>query len=388
MKFKKSWFLLLVVAVFALSACSQQSGGSSGDSDTIKLGVVTSLSGPYAVLGTDVAEGIEFAVDEVNANGGVAGKQVEILKEDDEGKPDIGLRKAEKIVTKDGAKYVLGTVSSAIGLAIGAKMPSWDALYISSVNKTPKLTTTNLNDHIFRANHNDIQDMETIRGWYERDLVGNSWYMIGADYEWGHGSLAGFKEIAEANNDKVVGEAFTALGTTDYSSQITNIMKAKPDGVWVALSGSDVVNFIKQAKSFGLTDKVKIATFLPDAVVTATKNDAIGITGSVNYNYSLDNEENHKFVEKFEAKYKKKPSNYHVSAYMSAQMVFKAIEKSGSTDTKTVIKELENLTFNSPLGEVSMNPKDHQLQLPNYVGEVVEENGEVVTKIIYSQEAK
>ena len=96
MKFKKSWFLLLVVAVFALSACSQQSGGSSGDSDTIKLGVVTSLSGPYAVLGTDVAEGIEFAVDEVNANGGVAGKQVEILKEDDEGKPDIGLRKAEK----------------------------------------------------------------------------------------------------------------------------------------------------------------------------------------------------------------------------------------------------------------------------------------------------
>ena len=179
---------------------------------------------------------------------------------------------------------------------------------------------------------------------------------------------------------KIVGEAFTALGTTDYSSQITNILKAKPDGVWVALSGSDVVNFMKQAKSFGLTDKVKIATFLPDAVVTATKSDALGITGSVNYHYSLDNEENHKFVEKFETKYKKKPSNYHASAYMSAQMAFKAIEKAGSTDTKAVIKELENLTFNSPLGEVSMNPKDHQLQLPNYIGEVVEENGEVVTE--------
>ena len=202
MKFKKSWLLLLIAAVFALSACSQQSGGSSGDSDTIKVGVVTSLSGPYAVLGTDVAEGIEFAVDEVNANGGVAGKQVELIKEDDEGKPDIALRKAEKMVTKDGAKFVLGTVSSAIGLAIGAKMPAWDSIYIASVNKTPKLTTTNLNDHIFRANHNDNQDMETIGGWYERDLVGNSWYMIGADYEWGHGSLGEFKKIAEDNNDK------------------------------------------------------------------------------------------------------------------------------------------------------------------------------------------
>ena len=389
MKFKKSWFLLLITVMFALSACSQQSGGSSSsDSDSIKVGIVTSLSGPYAVLGTDVAEGIEFAVNEVNANGGVAGKQVEIIKEDDEGKPDIGLRKAEKIVTKDGAKYVLGTVSSAIGLAIGAKMPAWDALYIASVNKTPKLTTTNLNDHIFRANHNDNQDMETIRGWYERDLKGNSWYMIGADYEWGHSSLSEFKKIAEDNNDKVVGEAFTALGTTDYSSQITNILKAKPDGVWVALSGSDGVNFMKQAKSFGLTDKVKIATFLTDPVVNAAKSDALGITGNVNYHYSLDNEENHKFVEKFEKEYKKKPSNYHVSAYMSTQMLFKALEKAGTSDTKAIIKELENITFNSPLGEVKMNPNDHQLQLPNYVGEVVDENGETTVKIIYSQEAK
>ena len=281
MKLKKSWLVLLIAAVFALSACSQKSGGSSGDSDTIKVGVVTSLSGPYAVLATDVAEGIEFAVDEVNANGGVAGKQIELIKEDDEGKPDIALRKAEKMVTKDGAKFILGPISSAISLALGAKMPAWDAIYIAAVSKTPKLTTTDLNDHIFRVNQNDNQDMETIAGWYERDLVGNSWYMIGADYEWGHNSLGEFKNIAEGHNDKIVGEAYTALGTTDYSSQITNILKAKPDGVWVALSGSDVVNFLKQAKSFGLSDKVKIATFLPDAVVTATKNDAIGITGNV-----------------------------------------------------------------------------------------------------------
>lgn len=388
MKFKKSWFLLLIAVVFALSACSQQSGGSAGDSDSIKVGIVTSLSGPYAVIGTDVAEGIEFAAKEINANGGVAGKKIELIKEDDEGKPDIGLRKTEKMVTKDGAKFILGPVSSAIGLAIGAKMPAWDSIYIASVNKTPKLTTTNLNNHIFRANHNDDQDMATIAGWYERDLVGNSWYMIGADYEWGHSSLGEFRKIAEGHNDKIVGEAYTALGTTDFSSQITNILKAKPDGIWVALSGSDGVNFMKQAKSFGLTDKVKVATFLTDPVVNTAGKDALGVLGNMNYHYSLDNPFNKKFVANFEKEYSKKPSNYHAAAYMSLQMLAKAIEKSGSADTKSVIKAMENITFDSPLGEVTMNPKDHQLALPNYVGEVIEENGTATMKVIYSQKAK
>ncbi len=388
MKLKKSWLVLLIAAVFALSACSQKSGGSAKDSDTIKVGIVTSLSGPYAILGADAAEGIEYAAKEINANGGIAGKKIELIKEDDEGKPDIALRKAEKIITKDGAKFILGPISSAISLALAAKMPAWDAVYIASISKTPKLTTTDLNDHIFRVNDNDNMDMATISGWYERDLVGNSWYMIGSDYEWGHSSLGEFRKIAESHNDKIVGEAYVPMGTTDFSSQITNILKAKPDGIWVAVTGSDGINFMKQAKSFGLTDKVKIATFLTDAVVNGAGKDALGVLGNMNYHYSLDNPFNKKFVENFEKEYKKKPGNNHATAYMSLEILAKAIEKSGSADTKSVIKAMENITFDSPLGEVTMNPKDHQLPLPNYVSEVIEENGKATMKVIYSQEPK
>lgn len=383
--------VLLIFMMLFLTACSgkEKTGGSaasSGGKDTIKVGIVTSLSGPYAVIGTEVVEGIKFAAEEINADGGILGKKVEVLQEDDEGKPDVGLRKAEKLVTKDKTNFILGSVSSAVGLAIGAKMPEWNSIYISTVNKTPKLTTTNLNKNIFRANHNDLLDMELIAEYYGKELKGNYWFLIGADYEWGHSSSEGFKKIAKENGDKVIGEAYTPLGTTDYSSQITNILSANPDGIWVALSGSDGINFLKQAKSFGLTDKVKTVTFLTDTVVDAIGKDGLGVIGVSNYHNSVDFPLNKEFVANFEKKNNKKPTVYHGSAYMGAQLLFEGIKKADSAETDKVIKAMEGISYDSILGKVTLNPKDHQLQVPNFIGEVIEDSSSksgVTQKMIY-----
>ncbi|MEC1721475.1 ABC transporter substrate-binding protein [Schinkia azotoformans] len=385
------YYLSILLSLVLLSACGTPSstnkgeGGSTsgGNEDTIKIGAVTSLTGAYAPIGTEVVEAVEFAVKEVNENGGILGKQVEVIKEDDEGSPDVGLRKAERLVNKEGVNFVMGAVSSAVGLAIGAKMPEWNGLYLSSVNKTPKLTTTNFNKNMFRGNHNDLQDMATIKAWYPQAVKGKTWYMIGADYEWGHSSLARFKEIAEANGDKVLGEAYTPLGTTDYSSQITNIIASKPDGVWVALSGSDGINFMSQAKSFGLMDKTTVVTFLTDLVINGTGSDMVGVLGNANYHYSIDNPKNKEFVANFEKAVNKKPTVYHGEAYYTLQMLFEGIKAAGSAETEDVMKAMEGLTIDSLLGEMTVRAEDHQLLHPNFMGEVVEKDGEVTVEIIY-----
>lgn len=390
-KHMKWWVLVSAFLLTFLSACggqptsqSQEQQTTAGnDEETIKIGVVTSLSGAYAVIGNEVLEAVQFAVDERNEQGGVLGKRLEVIAEDDEGKADTGLRKAEKMVTNDGVQFIMGSVSSAVGLAIGAKMPEWNGIYISTVNKTPKLTKENYNDHIFRVNHNDLQDMATIRAWYEKNNEATTWYMIGADYEWGHSSLSEFRKIVEENGHQILGEAYTPLGTKDYSSQITNMLSAQPEGVWVALSGSDGINFLKQARSFGLTEKTQIVTFLTDLIINAVTTDALGVIGNVNYHYSLDNPKNREFVANFEQKLNKKPSNYHGETYIACQFLFEAIEKAGTTDTKQVISAMEGLTLDSPLGKITMRADDHQMLHPNYMGEVVDENGNVTIKVIY-----
>lgn len=393
--------VLFIVLLLALTACGNtettsqnnvNSESSNGNNDTnatdssdkIKVGIVTSLTGAYAPIGSEVAEAAEFAAKEINENGGVLGKQIEIITEDDEGTPDVGLRKAERLVNRENINVIMGSVSSAVGLAIGAKMPEWDSIYISTVNKTPKLTTSDFNKHIFRANHNDYQDMETIKNWYEKEAKGKSWFMIGADYEWGHSSLSEFKKIAESHGDNVLGEAYTPLGTTDYSSQITNIISQKPDGVWVALSGSDGINFISQARSYGLMEEIEVVTFITDVVVETTGKDSIDVLGNVNYHHSIDNEINNEFVERFEEKYGKKPTNYHGETYLGMLMLVNAIEQAGTTDTQEVIQSMESLMFNSILGEVTVRAEDHQLLHPNYMGKVVEKDGEVTVEITYT----
>jgi len=132
--------------------------------DPLRIGIPTSLTGPYVELGAEVKRGAEFAANEVNAKGGVDGRKVELEYADTEGNPDAGRRAAEKLV-RSGYRLLTGTISSAVGLAIGGQMEKWDALYISSINKSDRLTGEACNARVFRADHSDSMDMALIGPW-------------------------------------------------------------------------------------------------------------------------------------------------------------------------------------------------------------------------------
>ncbi len=355
--------------------------------DPIKIGVPTSRTGPYTVLGDQVVRAIEFAAEEANAKGGIDGRKVEVRIGDTEGNPDAGRRAGEKL-SLDGHKILIGTISSAVGLALSTQLNRWDAIYVSVVNKSPKLTGDSCNARMFRANHSDDMDIAIVAPWL-KDQKEKVWAVIASDYVWGRGSGGAFKETATKFGKEVKTELYPPLGTTDFAPYITQLRDSGAQGLWVAMSGADAINFAKQAKQFGLTDKLVVFghNFVVSSTVKAVGKDSIGVWGNVNYSSSIKTPENEKFVAAWRAKHKADPTEYEGEAYAGMQLIFEAVRKAKSVAPADVAKALNGLSASTPFGTVKMRETDHQLIMPNYLGRVVDKDGNATISVIKAFDA-
>ena len=327
---------------------------------------------------------MEFAVEEANANGGVAGHPVEMKIGDTEGNPDAGRRAAEGLAL-DGYNVLTGPISSAVGLAISSQLNRWDAMYVSVVNKSPKLTGDSCHPRMFRANHSDSMDLAIVKPWLaEQDEA--DWSIIAADYVWGRGSGEAFKATATDLGKTIKVEVFPPLGTTDYAPYITQLRDSGATGVWVALSGSDAINFAKQAKQFGLTDQVKMFghNFVVDSTLVTVGAAGVGVWGNVNYTFSIDTPQNKAFVEAWTAKFGAVPTNYEGETYAGIQAIFAAVEKAGSVVPEDISAAFPGLTADTVFGRVTMRAEDHQLGLPNYLGRVIDRDGTAEIEVVQS----
>lgn len=365
-----------VLALGTALAVGLAAGGALAEGEPLKIGVPTSRTGPYTILGDQVVKAVEFAVAEANAAGGVAGHPVEMKVGDTEGKPDAGRRAAESLAL-DGYNVLTGPISSAVGLAISTQLDRWDAIYVSVVNKSPKLTGDSCHPRMFRANHSDGMDLAIVGPWLSEQPE-TDWAIIAADYVWGRGSGEAFKAVASDLGRKITVEVFPPLGTTDFAPYITQLRDSGAQGVWVALSGADAINFAKQAKQFGLTDQVKTFghNFIVDRTLAAVGSAGVGVWGNVNYAAAIDTPENEAFVAAWTAKYGAPPSNYEGETYAGMQAIFAAVAAAGSVAPGDIAAAFAELSLETVFGEATMRAADHQLALPNYLGRAVEEDGQ------------
>lgn len=346
--------------------------------DPIRIGVPTSLTGPYVELGEEAKRGALFAANEANAKGGVAGRKVEVELADDEGTPEAGRRAAEKLV-RNGYRLLTGTIASNIGLAIAGQIQQWDGIYISSINKSDRLTAEACNPRVFRANHSDSMDMAIIRPWLQGRAEKN-WAIMAADYAWGRDSAAAFTAAAAASGKTLKDSLFAPLGSKDYAPYIQKIKDAKPDGIWVALSGRDAVNFGVQAKQFGLLGSVFAVgqSFAVPATIKGMGELAEGIWGIVNYTSTIDTPGNKAFVASWVKAYGRDPGNFEAETYVAMKALFAAVEKAGSVEPEAVAKSLSTISFEVPFyGKLTMRQADHQLMMPNYIGRVARVGSEL-----------
>jgi branched-chain amino acid transport system substrate-binding protein len=346
--------------------------------DPLRIGIPTSLTGPYVELGAEVKRGAEFAANEANAKGGVDGRKIELEYADTEGNPDAGRRAAEKLV-RSGYRLLTGTISSAVGLAIGGQMEKWDALYISSINKSDRLTGEACNARVFRGNHSDSMDMALIGPWL-KTRPEREWGVMAADYAWGHDSADAFAASATAAGKTIKIKLFAPLGTKDYAPYIQQIKDAGVDALWVAEAGRDAVNFGIQAKQFKLFDSVFAVSqsFAVPSTIKGMGDLADGIWGIINYTSTLNTPGNKAFVAEWMKVYGKEPGNFEAETYVTMKALFAAVEKAHSVEPDAVAKALSDISFDVPFyGNVTMRAADHQLMLPNYIGRVARVDGEL-----------
>jgi branched-chain amino acid transport system substrate-binding protein len=365
---KKSLIALLLVFVFATAGFA---------ADTIKLGGMLPLSGRAADLGITCKQGAELAVKEINAKGGVLGKKLELMMADSKANVQEIVSLSKRYIQKDNVNFLFGIVSSAGALAAAEVAKQEKVIFMATVGSTDTLTKEKWNHYSFRAGTCNSQEANSLALYAAQDKKLMKFYNIGPDYEYGRTMWDIFKARMTKENPQAqfLGEQWPKLFAPDYTPYINAILAAKPDAVYCSLWGGDLVAFIKQAKPFGLFDKMKwiIATGGDNTVTKALgKEMPTGLIVDQRYYFYWPNTpRNQEFVKAYQAAYNDYPSAWAAEGYDGIYFLAEAVKKAGAMDTEKVIAALEGLTLDLPRGKSTMRKEDHQVACDFMVGETV-----------------
>ena len=237
--------LLGLVAAFAVTATAASA------QDKVKIGLITTLSGPPAALGQQQRNGLQLALKTLG--GKLGGKDVELLIQDDELKPDVAVTKVKAFVERDKVDFVVGPIFSNILQAIMKPATDGGAFLISPNAGTSNFAGKECNPNLFVVSYQNDQNHEVL-GKYAQDSGIKKAFIMAPNYQAGKDLLAGFKRYFKG---EVVDEVYVPLNQLDYSAELTKIAAAQPEAIFVFLPGGMGVNFVKQFRQAGLADKIK-----------------------------------------------------------------------------------------------------------------------------------
>ena len=346
------------------------------EGNAIRIGVVTPISGTYAGIGQQVTWGLDMAAAEINANGGIMGRQIELVYEDSEANPAVAVQKAEKLYTSENVDFLTGTVNSGATLAVGQVAERAGKLLATTVSFSDAITGNKCSPNVFRVNARAGQQSAALAAWVKQEKPGAKIFYLGPDYEMGRSTVAAFKENAELVGAESVGEVFAPLDSKDYSQYFGRVRSARPEVLYTSVAGNDTVRLFTQMKDFGVLDGLTVLG--ASGTVTGQNIGAIGdaaegfITG-VGYSPLIDSPENKAFVEQFNAENGADPDLYGADSYGILFAYKAAVEAAGSTETDAVRAALEGLTWDTPQGPKTIRAGDHQAIQPMYVVHI--ENG-------------
>ncbi|MDR7334543.1 ABC transporter substrate-binding protein [Roseateles asaccharophilus] len=366
----------LALALLGSAAASAQA--------TIRIGVVTPLSGTYAGIGQQVKWGLDLAAAQINAGGGVMGRKLELLYEDEEANPAVAVQKAEKLFQVAKVDFLTGTVNSGSTLAVGQLAERNNRLIATTVSFADSITADKCSPNVFRVNARAGMQSAALADWLSTTKPNANVFYLGPDYEMGRSTVAAFKSAAEGKGAKTVGEVFAPLDNKDYSPFFGQIRSARPAVIYTSVAGNDTVRLFTQMAEFGLNRTVQVVG--ASGTVTSQNLAAIGkaadgfVTG-VGYSTSLDSPENKKFVADFEAANKAQPDLYGADSYGVLFFYKAAVEKAKSTETDKVREAMRGIQWATPQGTKTMRAGDHQAMQDMYAVRVNGGKFEIVGKV-------
>ncbi|SFP93907.1 ABC transporter substrate-binding protein [Tranquillimonas alkanivorans] len=355
----KTTLLAATTAPLALAgAAVAQDALPSATDDTLKIGLVYTLSGPAAALGEQARNGFMLYADRVGDLGGV---ETEIVVVDDEQRPDLAADKARELVARDEVDFVVGPIFSNVLVAIHRPVTETGTILISTNAGTSNFAGEECHPNFFVTSYQNDQNHEVMGAYAESEGYQNV-FLMAPNYQAGKDSLAGFKNSYTGG---FAGEVFTELGQLDFSSELAQIAAFQPDALFTFMPGGMGVNLVKQYDQAGLTSIPFLSAFTVDeTTLPATQDAAVGLLGGANWAPDLDNPANEEFVSAYIEKYGALPGTYAMQAYDAAQLIDSAIRKTGAdlSDREALRAALLEADFDSPRGDFSFGVNQYPVQ--------------------------
>jgi branched-chain amino acid transport system substrate-binding protein len=330
-----------VLACLSVPAAAQQK--------TIKIGFVSTFSGPTAVIGADMRNSFELALDHLGRK--IGGLPVEVIYEDDQQKPEVGKQKTEKLLQSDHVDFVIGYIWSNVLLASLKPVVDSKTILIGA-NAGPSQVAGELcSPYFFSTSWQNDQTPAAV-GRYMNEKGVKDAYLVGPNYAAGKDMLAGVKGTFTG---KVVGEDYTRWpDQLDFSAELSKIRNAKPDAVFVFYPGAAGVQFLNQYVQAGLKTQIPLYTAftIDETTLPRQGENALGVPGAQQWVNDLPNDGNRKFVADYKAKYKLSPSFYGAQSYDAALLANSAVAAVGGDVSRKedMIKAMEKAGFASIRG--------------------------------------
>jgi branched-chain amino acid transport system substrate-binding protein len=341
---------------------------SRAQSDVIKIGHLTPITGFLGPLGEYAQMGVKLAAEEINAGGGVLGRKLDIVLEDSVN-PQTASAKAERLIGRDKVAMIIGEISSASGLAIGQVANRMKTVFINTGCNSDALRGASCNPYMFHIEGaNSMYVMAA--GTYllkENLMKGKKWYSLTADYAFGHDLLRVAKNFMQQHGGQFAADELVPTDATDFSPYLLKIRQARPDVVISNLAGNQVTNFIKQYAEYGL--QFPVVGFAFDTVVAwgAGKGNFSGIWPLV-WHHLVDTPSSKKYVEAFTKKYNKPPDNQSWGDYYSLKIVAQSMNEMKSAEPLKLAEHLrKGAKFDvGKAREAYFRPYDNQIVMEMY----------------------
>ena len=354
---------------------------SAQSQSVLKIGEVNSYKAQPAFL-EPYKKGMQLAVDEVNATGGVLGRKIELITRDDNANPGDAVRAAEELLSRERVDVLTGSFLSHIGLALTDFAKQKKVFFLAGEPLTDKIVWDNGNRYTFRLRTSTYMQVAMLMP-DAAAMKKKRWAIVYPNYEYGQSAAASFKNLLKAAQPDVefVAEQAPPLGKVDAGSVVQALADAKPDAIFNVLFGADLAKFVREGNTRGLfkgKEVVSLLTGEPE-YLDPLKDEAPDGWLVTGYPwYSIKTPEHEAFRSAYEAKFKEYPRLGSVVGYSSIKSIVEGVKKAGSTDTEKMITAFRGLNVVTPFGPIVYRTEDHQSTMGAYVGRTKNEGGKGV----------
>jgi len=349
--------------------------------NTIKIGEINSYKAQPAFL-DPYKKGMDLAVEEVNASGGVNGKMLELFTRDDNANPGDAVRAAEELLSREKVDVLAGSFLSNIGLALADFAKQKKTFFMAGEPLTDKMVWQGGNRYTFRLRASTYMQAAMLVPEAVK-MKKKRWAVVYPNYEYGQSAAATFKALLKAAQPDVefVGEQAPALGKIEAGAVTQALADSKPDAIFNVLFGADLTKFVREGNTRGLFDGRFVVSLLTgepeylDALKDETPNGWV-VTG---YPWnSIDTPEHKAFLNAYQKRFGDYPRLGSIVGYTMIKAIAEGVKKAKSTDTERLITSFKGLNFETPFGKVTFRSDDHQSTMGAYVGKIKNDNGKGV----------